>query len=167
MFSWKTKTPGGCHSGKRYRVTLTESERESICGNWSAWVRRPHAQKPCSSKNPAAGGSGGRRFVEVRPGDCRIVGLRSSQRRTRYANGLLRKASEAALEPCRANGCTNARWDGVAEAHLIALACGALPEGRSRAGRFVCWVTRWWCWSIWNRCPSRRRPGAKKRAASS
>ena len=65
---------------KLYRVTLAESERgdlqKLVSVGKAAAARNSFQETPDSF----VGRRIGRRFVEVRPGDCRIVGLRSSQR---------------------------------------------------------------------------------------
>ena len=115
---------------KRYRVTLTEEERDDLRKLVS--VGKAAAQKAGSSANSAVGGSGGRRFVEVRPGDRGGVGLRSGQRRTGSQAVRRRRPGSGAEAQAEPHGSMKRKMDGKAEAHLIALACGAPPEGRSR-----------------------------------
>lgn len=58
----------------------------------------------------------------------RRPGERSNGRRQRFVEAGL----EAALARARARREYRRKLDGAAEAHLIAVACGAPPEGRSR-----------------------------------
>ena len=52
------------------------------------------------------------------------------------------------------------KLDDKGEAHLIALACSAAPEGHDHRALVQlscgCWPTRRWSWGWWNRCPTRR-----------
>ena len=52
------------------------------------------------------------------------------------------------------------KLDDKGEAHLIALACSAAPEGHDHRAldqaSCGCWPTRRWSWGWWNRCHTRR-----------
>ena len=114
---------------KRYRVTLTEQERQEL-------------QKMVSTGKAAA-----KKLVRVRimlladqtegrpaksdPEICEALGCgRATVERVRkqfVENGL-----EATLQPAPSQRVYERRLDGKAEAHLVALTCGAPPEGRSQ-----------------------------------
>ena len=114
---------------KRYRVTLTESEREDL----RKMVRTGNAaaQKLVRARilllaDQAAGGSS--------KSDPEIVASLGCGRASveRIRKRFVEDGLEEALNPKPSQRVYERKMDGKAEAHLIALACSAAPEGRSR-----------------------------------
>ena len=114
---------------KRYRVTLTEEERQDL-------------QKMVSTGKAAA-----KKLVRARillladqaedgPGksDPEICEALGSGRATveRVRKQFVEDGLELTLQPARSQRFYQRRLDGKAEAHLIALTCGAPPAGRAR-----------------------------------
>ncbi len=114
---------------KRYRVTLTEEERQGL-------------QKMVSTGKAAA-----KKLVRARillladqarglvgksdPAICEALGCgRATVERVRKQ--FVEDGLELTLRPTRSNRVYERRLDGKAEAHLIALTCGAPPAGRAR-----------------------------------
>lgn len=114
---------------KRYRVTLTESERDDLRKLVS--VGKAAAQKLVRARilllaDQAEGGS-----AKADPEIVASLGCgRASVERIRKR--FVEEGLAAALNPKPSQRVYERRMDGKAEAHLIALACGAPPEGRSR-----------------------------------
>ena len=114
---------------KRYRVTLTASEREDLRKLVS--VGRAAAQKLVRARilllaDQAADGS-----AKADPEIVDALGCgRASVERIRKR--FVEEGLEAALNPKPSQRVYERKMDGKTEAHLIALACGAPPEGRSR-----------------------------------
>ncbi len=114
---------------KRYRVTLTEQERGDL-------------QKLVSTGKAAAKKLVRARIVlladqaEEGPGlsDPEIVKSLGCGRVTveRVRKQFVEDGLEATLKPAPRKRVYQRRLDGKAEAHLVALACGSPPEGRSR-----------------------------------
>lgn len=115
---------------KRYRVTLTEAEREELAAllaRGKADVRKlKHAQ--VLLKADAA--QGGPAWPDVRIAEAVGVGVATVERlRQRFVEEGL----AAALSPYRRGRRIYTRkLDGEQEAQLIALACSTPPEGRGR-----------------------------------
>jgi Homeodomain-like domain len=114
---------------KRYRVTLTESERSDLRKLVS--VGKTAAQKLVRARilllaDQAEGGSS--------KSDPEIVAALGCGRASieRIRKQFVEEGLEAALNPKPSQRVFERKLDGKAEAHLIALACGAPPEGRSR-----------------------------------
>jgi hypothetical protein len=114
---------------KRYRVTLTESERSDLRKLVS--VGKTAAQKLVRARilllaDQAEGGSS--------KSDPEIVASLGCGRASieRIRKQFVDEGLEAALNPKPSQRVFERKLDGKAEAHLIALACGAPPEGRSR-----------------------------------
>src|SRR3972149_5184126 len=114
---------------KRYRVTLTTEERQDL-------------QKMVSTGKAAA-----KKLVRGRillladqapegpaKSDPEIVDSLGCGRATveRVRKRFVEEGLEAALNPAPTTQTFERRLDGRAEAHLIALVCGSLPEGRAR-----------------------------------
>lgn len=114
---------------KRYRVTLTEAERQEL----QAMVR--------------AGKAAARKLVRARillladqaeggpaKSDPEIVDSLGCGRATveRVRKQFVEEGVEDTLQPKPSTRVYERRLDGKAEAHLVAIACGAPPEGRSR-----------------------------------
>jgi hypothetical protein len=114
---------------KRYRVTLTEEERQEL------------------EKMVSAGKTAARKLVRARillladqadggparsdPEITEALGCgRATVERTRKQ--FVEEGFETVLDPRPTTRIYERRLDGTAEAHLVALACGAPPEGRAR-----------------------------------
>src|ERR1700680_1448998 len=114
---------------KGYRVTLTELERVALRKLVS--VGKAAAQKLVRARilllaNQSEGGSS-----KSDPEIVESLGCgRASVERIRKQ--FVEEGLEAALNPKPSQRVYERKMDGQAEAHLIALACGAAPEGRSR-----------------------------------
>jgi hypothetical protein len=114
---------------KRYRVTLTVLEREGLQKVVS--VGKSAAQKLVRARilllaDQSEGGS-----AKSDPEIVDALGCgRASVERVRKR--FVEEGLEAALNPKPSQRVYERKMDGKAEAHLIALACGAPPEGRSR-----------------------------------
>lgn len=114
---------------KRYRVTLVESERNELRKLVS--VGKSAAQKLVRARilllADQADGGPARSDPEI----VEALGCgRASVERIRKR--FVEDGLEAALNPKPSQRIYERKLDGQAEAHLIALACGAPPEGRSR-----------------------------------
>jgi transposase len=115
---------------KKYQVTLTVAEREELAGvlaRGKADVRKlKHAQ--VLLKADAA--QGGPAWPDERIAEAVGVGTVTVQRlRQRFVEAGI----AAALSPYRGGKRIYTRkLDGAQEAHLVALACSAPPEGRGR-----------------------------------
>lgn len=114
---------------KRYRVTLTEEERQGLQKLVS--VGQGAARKLVRARilllaDQAAGG--------VAKADPEIVEALGCGRATveRVRKAFVEEGLGATLQPQPTRRIYERKLDGKAEAHLIALACGAPPEGRSR-----------------------------------
>ena len=128
VVSWKTKSQEGVME-KRYRVTLTDSERDDLRKLVS--VGKSAAQKLVRARilllaDQAEGGSSLSDPEIVEALGCG----RSSVERVRKR--FVEESLEAALNPKPSQRVYERKMDGKAEAHLIALACSPAPEGRSR-----------------------------------
>lgn len=114
---------------KRYRVTLTELERADLRKRVS--VGKAAAQKLVRARilllaDQAEGGSS-----KSDPEIVEALGCgRASVERVRKR--FVEEGLEVALCPKPNQRVYERKMDGKAEAHLIVLACGAPPEGRSR-----------------------------------
>lgn len=114
---------------KRYRVTLTALERDGLRKLVS--VGKAAAQKLVRARilllaDQAEGGS-----AKADPEIVESLGCgRASVERVRKR--FVEEGLEAALNPKPSQRVYERKMDGKAEAHLIALACGTAPEGRSR-----------------------------------
>ena len=113
---------------KRYRVTLTALEREDLRRLVS--VGKAAAQKLVRARilllaDQAEGDSA--------KSDPQIVDALGCGRASveRVRKRFVEEGLEAALNPKPSQRVYQRKMDGKAEAHLIALACGAPPEGRS------------------------------------
>ena len=114
---------------KRYRVTLTVSERDELRKLVS--VGKSAAQKLVRARilllaDQTEGGP-----AKSDPEIVESLGCgRASVERIRKR--FVEDGCEAALNPKPSQRVYERKLDGHAEAHLIALACGAPPEGRAR-----------------------------------
>lgn len=114
---------------KRYRVTLTEQEREGLrklVSTGKAAAKKLVRARIVLLADQAAGGPA--------KSDPQIVDALECGRVTveRVRKRFVEDGLEAALQPPPRKRVYQRRLDGKAEAHLVALACGSPPEGRSR-----------------------------------
>jgi hypothetical protein len=114
---------------KRYRVTLTDEERQDLQKMVS--VGKGAARKLMRARvlllaDQAEGRSG--------KSDPEIVEALNCGRATveRVRKQFVEEGLEAVLEPKPSNRVYERKMDGRTEAHLIALACSAAPQGRAR-----------------------------------
>jgi transposase len=114
---------------KKYVVTLTEEERrmlrKMISGGKAAARRLMHAHILLKADQS----EGGPNWEDAAIAQGLDVGTATVERvRKRFVEEGL----QAALDRRRPRRAYPHKLDGDGEAHLIALACGAAPEGRSR-----------------------------------
>jgi hypothetical protein len=114
---------------KRYRVTLTASEREDLRKRVS--VGKAAAQKLVRARilllaDEAEGGSAKSDPEIVESVSCGRASVERIRKR------FVEEGLEAALNPKPSQRVYERKMDGKAEAHLIALACSTPPQGRSR-----------------------------------
>ena len=125
---------------KRYIVTLTDGEREMLRELLSRGKAAARKLMHARILPKADAGSGGPAWKDDAIAEGLEVG-RATVERVRKA--FVEEGLEAALERRKPRREYRRVLDGDAEAHLIALACQAPPEGRSRwtlwllAGRTV------------------------------
>lgn len=114
---------------KRYRVTLTETERDDLrklVSVGKAAARRLVRARILLLADQAEGG-----LAKSDPQIVESLGCgRASVERVRKR--FVEEGLEAALNPKPSQRVYERKMDGKAEARLIALACGPAPEGRSR-----------------------------------
>lgn len=114
---------------KRYRVTLTAEERQELRAMVSAGkaaARKQTRARVLLLADQAEGGP-----AKSDPEICESLGCgRATVERVRKQ--FVEEGFEEALEPKPTTRVYQRRLDGKAEAHLVAIACGAPPEGRSR-----------------------------------
>ena len=114
---------------KKYIVELTSKERsqlrEIINAERMATHKRHHARMLLKLDQ----GPDGPGWSDARVAAAFDCTARSSERLRRR---LVERGLEAALEHGNRGSYRARALDGVAEAHLIALACGDAPEGRNR-----------------------------------
>lgn len=114
---------------KRYRVTLTEEERqelEKMVSAGKAAARKLVRARILLLADQADGGP-----ARSAPEITEALGCgRATVERTRKQ--FVEEGFEAVLDPRPTTRIYERRLDGTAEAHLVALACGAPPEGRAR-----------------------------------
>lgn len=114
---------------KRYLVTLTGEEREelqSMVSSGRAAARKLLRSRILLLADEAEGGP-------AKP-DAEIVDALGCGRATveRVRKQFVEEGLEATLTPKPTTRTYENRLDGRAEAHLVAIACGAPPEGRAR-----------------------------------
>lgn len=114
---------------KRYRVTLTEDERqdlESMVSVGKAAARKLVRARILLLADQAVGGPA--------KGDPDIADALGCGRATidRVRKQFVEEGLEAVLNPKPSTRVYERRLDGKAEAHLVAIVCGAPPEGRAR-----------------------------------
>jgi transposase len=128
MVSWNPILPGGIMQ-KRYRVTLTAEERQDLqklVSVGKAAARKLMRARVLLLADQAEGGPG--------KSDPEIAEALSCGRATveRVRKQFVEEGLEAVLQPKPGTRVYERKMDGRTEAHLIAVACGAPPEGRSR-----------------------------------
>lgn len=114
---------------KRYRITLTEQEREELqklVSTGKAAAKKLVRARIMLLADQASGGPA--------KSDPEIVECLGCGRVTveRVRKEFVENGIEATLQPAPRKRVYERRLDGKAEAHLVALACGSPPEGRSR-----------------------------------
>lgn len=114
---------------KRYRVTLTEAERQELQSMVTAGksaARKLVRARVLLLADQAEGGPA--------KSDSEIVEALGCGRATveRIRKQFVEEGLEETLQPKPSMRVYERRLDGKAEAHLVAIACGAPPEGRSR-----------------------------------
>ena len=114
---------------KRYRVTLTESERKdlhTLVSTGKAAARKLVRARILLLADQA----------EASPAksDPQIVDALGCGRATveRVRQQFVEEGLDQALSPRPSTRTYQRRLDGIAEAHLVAMACGAPPQGRAR-----------------------------------
>lgn len=114
---------------KRYRVTLTEAERQELQASVS--TGRSSARRLVRSRilllaDQTEGGPA--------KSDPEIVDALGCGRATveRVRQQFVEEGLEATLNPKQTSRTYERRLDGKAEAHLVAITCGTAPEGRAR-----------------------------------
>lgn len=114
---------------KRYRVTLTESERQelqTLVSTGKAAARRLVRARILLLADQAEGGPA--------KADPEIVDSLGCGRATveRVRQQFVEEGLDQAISPRPTARTYERRLDGKAEAHLVAMACGTPPEGRAR-----------------------------------
>jgi hypothetical protein len=114
---------------KRYRVTLTEEERQELQAMVSTGKAAARKLVRCRILLLADEAEGGP--AELDPTIVNALGCgRATVERVRKQ--FVEEGLEATLTPKPTARTYERRLDGRAEAHLVAVACGAPPEGRAR-----------------------------------
>ena len=114
---------------KRYRVTLTEPEREDLqklVSTGKAAARKLVRARILLLADQAIGGPP-RSDSEI--AECLGCGRVTVER---VRKQFVEDGLEATLQPAPRARVYERRLDGKAEAHLVALVCGSPPEGRAR-----------------------------------
>jgi transposase len=127
-------------SQKKYRVTLTEEERQDLDGliNKGKAAARTLTRARVLLKADAS--DNGPAWTDEQIKDALDVGLVTVYR---IRQSFVEDGLQATLRPRKTNREYQRKLDGDQEAHLIALACGKPPPGRARwtlrllAERFV------------------------------
>lgn len=114
---------------KRYRVTLTEAERQELRAMVKAG--RAAARKLVRARVLllADQAEGGPAKSDPEISDALGCGRTTVER---IRKQFVEEGLEDTLQPKPSMRVYQRRLDGKAEAHLVAIACGAPPEGRSR-----------------------------------
>ena len=114
---------------KRYRVTLTEEERKELRSRVS--VGKAAARKLVRARVLLLADQAEGRAAKSDPEIIDALGCgRATVERIRKQ--FVEEGLEETLQPKPSTRIYQRRLDGKAEAHLVAIACGAPPEGRSR-----------------------------------
>ena len=115
---------------KKYLVTLTAEERQHLAGLVSAGRRSALTVTRARILLKADQAEGGPAWDDARIAEALDCGLRTVER-------VRRRLVERGLEPAlgrkpQDRPSRERKFDGAAEARLIALACSAPPDGRAR-----------------------------------
>jgi transposase len=115
---------------KKYRVTLTDAERAELAGLLSRGKADVRKLKHAQVLLKADAAPGGPNWTDARIAEAIDVGVATVERlRQRFVEEGL----AAALSPYRGGKRVyEHKLDGEQEAHLLALACSAPPQGRGR-----------------------------------
>ena len=114
---------------KKYVVELTEEERAHLRGIVKAPCMAAHKRTHARMLLKGDQGPHGPGWTDVQVADafdCHRTTVENLRKR------LVERGLEAALEHGNRGSYRLRRLDGEAEAHLIALACGEAPAGRTR-----------------------------------
>jgi transposase len=114
---------------KKYIVTLTDEERESLTQmiHGGKGAARKLTRARILLKADAAAGQPAWKDEQIV--EALDVGIATVERLRRQ---FVEEGFEAALSGRASTRCYEFKLDGDAEAHLVALACGEAPDGRSR-----------------------------------
>jgi transposase len=121
-----------CREGvmeKRYRVTLTEDERQNLQSMVSAGKAAARKLVRARILLLADQAEGGPAKADPDVADALGCGRATIDR---VRKQFVEEGLEAVLNPKPTMRVYERRLDGKAEAHLVAMACGAPPEGRAR-----------------------------------
>jgi hypothetical protein len=114
---------------KRYRVTLTKEERDDLQSMVSAGKAAARKLVRARILLLADQADGGPAKTDPKIADALGCGRATIDR---VRKQFVEDGLEAVLTPKPTTRVYERRLDGKAEAHLVALACGAPPEGRAR-----------------------------------
>src|SRR5512144_1598164 len=128
---------------KKYRITLTAEERE-VLGRMIARGKAA-ARKLAHARILLQADEGGQARADEDHPAALNVRVRTIERVRRR---FVEQGLEAALWPTPAKRIYARKLDGEREAHLIALACSAPPEGKGRWTLRLFWPNRWWNFSM-------------------
>ncbi len=114
---------------KKYIVELTAEERSQLKNIINAERMAAHKRRHAQMLLKLDQGTEGPGWSDASVADAFDCTLRTPERLRRR---LVERGFKAALEHGNRGSYKVRKFDGVAEAHLIALACGDPPEGRNR-----------------------------------
>ena len=114
---------------KRYRVTLTEDERQELQSMVSAGKAAARKLVRARILLLADQADGGPAKADPEVADALGCGRATIDR---VRKQFVEEGMEATLNPKPTTRIYERRLDGKAEAHLVAMACGAPPKGRAR-----------------------------------
>lgn len=114
---------------KKYIVELTAEERSQLKDIINAERMAAHKRRHAQMLLKLDQGTDGPGWSDAATADAFDCTIRTPERLRRR---LVERGFEAALEHGNRGSHKARKFDGVAEAHLIALACGSAPEGRNR-----------------------------------
>ena len=116
-------------SQKKYRVTLTDEERQSLEGLVSKGKAAARAITRARILLKADASAEGPAWTDEQIREALDVGLVTVYR---VRQSFVEAGLPSALRPLKASRDYQRKLDGDQEAHLIALACGKPPPGRCR-----------------------------------
>lgn len=114
---------------KFYRVTLTAEERrdlQALVSNGKAAARKLTRSRVLLLADQAEGGPAMRDLEIAKALGCGLATIARCRRK------FVEEGLEESLNPKPTTRTYERRLDGKMEAHLVAMACGAPPEGRAR-----------------------------------